>query len=166
MSNPLLIGLVVFLLLMVLWLFPYWFTHKDSRALVKEYQELTTQIQERSRALRDMVKMDVEREMLVPVLREKLDVLEERLKLAAETVAARNTALHAKNKRINELELEVAQLKKRTNSDEEITDCPSGYCPKSELPVSQRSCLTCTIRSGILQSLPRVSEEVKRGDAA
>jgi phage terminase small subunit len=53
------------------------------------------------------------------LLREKIGVLEERLKLAAERVEARNAVIHAKNTRINELEQEVARLKKAAGTASE-----------------------------------------------
>ena len=49
---------------------------------------------------------------MTALLREKISVLEERLKLAAETTASKNTIIHDKNRRINELEVELARMRK------------------------------------------------------
>lgn len=49
---------------------------------------------------------------MTALLREKISVLEERLKLAAETTASKNTIIHDKNRRINELEVELAKMRK------------------------------------------------------
>lgn len=51
------------------------------------------------------------RKDMTPVLQEKISVLEERLKLAAEITASKNTIIHDKNRRINELEVELKKAK-------------------------------------------------------
>ena len=52
------------------------------------------------------------RKEMILILQEKISVLEERLKLAAETTASKNTIIHDKNRRINELEVELARMRK------------------------------------------------------
>ncbi len=47
---------------------------------------------------------------MTALLREKISVLEERLKLATENIAAKSTIIKDKNKRINELEISSAAL--------------------------------------------------------